>query len=330
LGHYIDYENESAGTPGYTRRMGGSLSESYTKELGGGARLRFDGSALAEHVDQESTGAVMNEPHTFGVGAPPGSFFLNLPNVNHASIRVWNVGRTQLFVEGIHYLVFQNGSLTQIQSITASGIPNSVVVDYQAEPTPPGHYETLTDSVGVRLELWNNIWGLYARYSSFVNNAPIELNVPDLQLYDVGTDLHYQWARAGAEYSVYDSTLSSYDAARLYEAAGFNLDRDSSLSLDFSQTWTKYVTAHRRETDYRFITQYRRRLTDHLRTDLEGGFDLRSGPGVDQTLVTVRAGIDYVIGRTIMKFGYDFEYNIFLDNEVRTKNAFILSIKRVF
>jgi hypothetical protein len=329
----VDYQASDQLSSGFTRRYGIGLAENYTKHLSEDHRLIIDGSVLGEHVDQQNDSTVENEAHSFIAafgGAPPNSFFLNLTQVDPASIRVWSVGRSRLFLEGIHYRIFQDGALTRIERVIPSNIDPDVVVDYQAKPTPAGHYEQITDTFGVRFELWKNFWGIYGRFSSARNNAPKELGVQSLAIYTVGSDVTWRWLRAGAEYSIYDSDLSSYKTARLFESLAFNLDDDSSAGLDFSQTWTDYTAAQRHEDDYRFVTNYRRRLTSHLRIEAEGGFDLRRGEGVDQTLATFRPGIDYVIGRTTIKAGYDFEYNIFLRNEVRLKHIFFVRVKRIF
>jgi hypothetical protein len=329
----VDYESSDQLSSGFTRRYGIGLAESYSKRLGDHHQLRVDGSILGEHVDQQDISTVQNERHTFGEpGAPADSFFLNLLDVDPFSVQVWNVSRTVLYVQGQQYTIFQNGSVLQIQRITGAipAIDPNVVVDYQAKPTPEGNYESLTDTFGVRFELWNNFWGLYGRYSGSQNNAPRLLSVQNLAIYTVGTDLNWRWFRAGAEYSIYHSDQSSYNSARLFESASRNLDDSSSISLELSQTWTDYKDSNRQETDYRFISHYRLRLTNHLLIGVEGGFDVRQGEGVDQTLATFRPGIDYVIGRTTIKAGYDFEYDVFLNNETRTKHMFSIRAKRFF
>jgi hypothetical protein len=329
----VDYESSDDISTGYNRRFGLGLGEGYVKHVGLHHRIRMDGSILAEHVDQQNISTVKNERHTFGeAGAPPDSFFLNMLNVDQSTIQIWNVSRTALFVEGIQYNVLQNGSLIQIQRILGAipPIDNTVVVDYQALPTPEGHYESFTDTFGIRFEFWNNIWGVYGRFSGSQNNAPKELSVQNIAIYTAGTDFNWHWLRAGGEYSIYRSDQSSYNSARLFQGASMNLDQDSSISIEFSQTWTDYIDAHRNESDYRFVTRYRRRWTSHLHMDVEGGFDYRQGQDVDQTLATFRPGIDYVIGRTSIKAGYDFEYNLFLNNETRVRHMFFIRAKRIF
>lgn len=327
-----DYESSDQSDNGYTRRYGIGLAESYTKRLSENHRLRIDGSVLGEHVDQQDASTVANEKHSFGESGVPDAFSLNVVNVDSTSIQVWSVSRTQRFVQGQQYNIIQNGSVTQIQRILGAVPPidNDVVVDYQAEPTGQGHYEAFTDTFGIRFELWHNLWGIYGRYSGSENNAPKSLNVQNLSIYTAGTDFTWHWLRAGAEYSVYRSDQASYNTGRLFESAGFNLDDASSLGLDFSQTWTDYRNARRQETDYRFVTHYRCRFTSHLRADVEGGFDLRQGAGFDQTLATFRPSIDYVIGRTTIRAGYDFEYNMFLNNETQVQHLFTVRVKRIF
>jgi len=335
IGQASDYEANDARSTGYTRRYGGGLGEVYTKHIGANHRLRVSNSFLVEQVDQQGIGTVENEHHTFseGFGSPPGTFFLNLPNVNTATIVVTDESHTQPgWVRGIDYGIQQNGERTLIVRLPGSriGLTDTVLVDYQATPVGSGQYQAITDTVQVRLDLYKNLWGIYSRVNLFLNDADPNLRVPNIVSYAFGTDISWRWLRSGAEYEIYDSDLSHYTAARLFESASFNLDADSALSIDFSQTWTDYIDAHRQEEDYRFVSRFHQNVTPHLRFDVEGGIDLRRGEGVDQTLATVRPGLDYVIGKTSIKAGYDFEYNLFLDREERTRHLFFLRVKRVF
>ena len=100
--------------------------------------------------------------------------------------------------------------------------------------------------------------------------------------------------------------------------------------MEFAESWTDYIDANRTEENYRFITRYHRSLTRHLRSNIEGGISVRRGRGVDQTIATARPGIEYVIGKTTIRAEYDYEYQLFLENEERSKHIFFIRAKRVF
>jgi len=331
-----DNESQDGGGNGFTRRYGGGFAESYTKNLSTISRLRLSNSLLVEHVDSKGISTVENEQHSFTTGtggAPPGNFFLNQPNVRAATLRIFNVARTRQYNSGVDYLVFTEGSLTRVQRIVNSGVPtmdDTVVCDYSAEPTPEGNYETLNEAFTVRVDFWNNLWGVYGRVNVFANNAQAALRVQDLFSMAVGTDLSWRWLRAGAEYEYYDSSFSSYRSARLFQGVSFNLDGSSSISADFSELWTRYLDSGRNEQTYTFITRYRNLLTTSLALNIEGGVSRREGEGVDQTLATVRPGIDYTVGRTTLRAEYDYEYDFYLNNEERMRHMFLLRLRRVF
>jgi hypothetical protein len=328
-----DYEASDLLSSGYTRRYGAGFAESYVKQLSTTARLRLNNTFFVDHVDTKGISTVENEAHSFNGGqggAPPGSFFLNVPNVFEPSIQVWNVGRTRLYIAGFHYQVFRNGSLTQIQRVLGTDIDDNVVVDYRAEPSGEGSYEALSETFQIRFDLFNNLWGLYGRLNLFLNNAPKELRVQNLKSYTVGTDFTWRWLRLGAEYELYDSDLSQYRTARLFQGFSFHLDEVSTLGLNFTESWTDYLDADREEQDFRFITIYNRSLSHRWRVTLEGGVHLRRGPGVDQTLATARPGLEYIIGKTSFKVGYEFEYELFLDTQERDRQQFFCRLKRVF
>jgi hypothetical protein len=331
-----DYEASDRAGSGFTRRFGLGFGENYTKRLGANHRLRISNSLFGEHVDRQSISTVENERHNFTDrlgGAPPDSFFLNLPNVNEATIVVTDDSdRQPAYLRGLDYDVTRNGVSTLIRRLSGSRIPAgaTVLVDYEAEPSASGSYEALSETFQVRFDLWNNLWGLYGRVNLFVNNAPRELLAQNLRSYTFGTDLTWRWLNAGAEYEIYDSDQSRYRAARLFQSFSFSPDPVSSLSLSFSQSWTDYTDAHRQEQDFRFITRYRRAVSGSLALDLEGGVAIRQGPGVDRTLATVRPGLEYSVGKTSLKVGYEFEHEIFLDTEERTKHMFFIRARRVF
>ena len=326
-----DGESSSWFNSGYNRNYGGGLGLSYTKELSSTARLRVDNSFLILHVDQKSIGIAENERHSFVGGGVPNTFFLNIPFVDESTIMVWNVSRTRLYYQGIDYLVFRNGSLTGIQRITTSDIDLVVVVDYRAVPTPAGSYESLTDQFGIRFDLYDNLWGLYGRAQWFVNNAPRNMLVQDIVSYTAGTDVTWRWLRAGAEYEIYDATYSSYRVARLFQGATFSLDEASSLSLEFSQSWTDYTDADRTQQEYRFITRYHRNLSSRFWLNVDGGVDFVSySYAADRTLAVFRPSIRYTVGRTTINAEYDFEYTGYLNTQTQQRHLFRLSVKRVF
>jgi hypothetical protein len=328
-----DSEASDDRSDGYTRRYGGGFSEVYTKRLGGSARVRFSNSLLVDHIDQQSVSTVENERHSFDEGSgPPETFFLNGSRIQTVTIVITDQNDSQPpFARGIDYGVVVNGDRTLITRPAGSRIgPNQVVlVDYRSEPGSAGSYESLSESFQIRFELYTNLWGIYGRLNLWRNNADEDLRVPNLTSYAFGTDLSWRWFRAGLEYEIYDSDLSEYRAARAFQTAVFNLDQASALSLDFTEAWIDYVDANRQETDFRFISRYHQSLSSQLRVDIEGGVDLRQGDNVDQTLATVRPGIEYVIGKTTVKAGYDFEYNLF-DREERIRHLFFFRARRTF
>ena len=332
--HGSDYELSDNGNSGYSRRYGAGFSESYVKNLPGPNRLRISQALVLDHTDQQNLGIVKNERHSFSeAGAPPDSFFLAFPNVIQATIVVTDTLNSQpSFLENFDYRVTQLGSRTLIERLTGSRIPvnGTVLVDYRALPTPEGHYETVTESFQIRVELWQNLVGLYTRVNLSLNNAPPGLRVQDVTAYTFGADLTWRWIRAGAEYEVYDSTESDYQAARLFQSFAFHPDEASNLSIDFTESWVDYTSAHRQEQAFQAITRYHRRLSRRFGLDAEAGVSFRRGAGVDQTLATVRPSLKYVIGKTVIDAGYDYEYELFLNNEERHKQMFFLRVKRIF
>jgi hypothetical protein len=109
-----------------------------------------------------------------------------------------------------------------------------------------------------------------------------------------------------------------------------NPDVYSSASISSSQTFTDREDDEEQERDYRVTARYRRSLTRRLWGSVQAGFDRRRGAGVDQDLAVVRPELNYRIGRTSLDAYYDYERNLYLDNEERTRERLFASLKRTF
>lgn len=337
-GSYYEYADGPSSSQ--VGRYGGGFSEAYKKNLNqtGSHRLTIDNSLIVEHANVDNTGTftvVMDERHSFagGGGAPSGSYFLNQPRVIESSIVVTDLAHTQPpYLQYVDYQVLRTGFLTMIERIPGGriGPTETVLTSYRALASPSGSYGTLTEAFRFRVSLWNDFVGLYTRVSLSLNNAPSDLFVQNLRDYAFGIDFKWRNFRTGAEYEIYDSDLSSYTALRLFQSYAWQMDEASTLAVDFNESWTTFEDSYRQEQWYMFITRYHRALSSRLAFDLEGGVSLRRGPGVDQTLATCRPGIEYVAGKTSIKAGYDYEYNLFLESQEQRRNMFFIRAKRVF
>lgn len=333
-----EFDTSDPTTTTSTLRYGGGFTEVYTKRLSEANRLRVSNALLIDHteqhVDSQSVISIINERHTFSEGGGPvDNFFLNLPNVINSSIVITDDHDSQPpYLENFDYRIMPNGSRTLIERLSGSRIGTNavVLVDYSAQPTPSGSYQTLTEAFEVRLELLHNLVGVYGRVNLSLNNAPTALRIQDVTAFTLGTDLTWRWLRAGAEYQIYDSTLSDYRSARLFQSLVFRPDRSSTLGFEFTEAWIDYVSANRQEEDFTFITRYHRALTHRLGLDADAGVALRRGAGVDQVLATVRPSLKYVVGKMTIDVGYNYEYELFLNNEERQKQMFFFRCKRTF
>ncbi len=337
--HGSDFSTDSDLGSTDVRRLGGGWAEAYTKHFSEEHRLRLANTLQIDHTDQEINTphlvAVRNESHTFAEGGGLGpSFTLNLPDVVESSIVITDNRDTQPpYVAGFDYRVVQNGSRTVIEQPAAGsriGSNQVVHVSYNAAASPSGSYNTFTETAEIRFDLWKNLIGVYGRVALSLNDAPLELRVQEVRAFTLGTDLTWRWLHTGAEYLIYDSTQSDYRSARLFQSLVFHPDPLSNAGLDLTEAWIDYVNANRQEQDFTGIFRYHRALTSRLGLDADAGVSYRTGNGVDQLLATFRPSIKYVLGKLSVDAGYDYEYELFLNNQQRQKHMFFLRLKRYF
>lgn len=324
--------SSSDGSDGLARRYGTVWGENYTKRLGSSHRLRIDHSLNFDRVEQKNASRAIKERHTFPSPPAVESFPLNLSQVVESSIVVRDSNGIRSYVRGIDFEVFPYGSRVEIRRIPGGTIPEggTVLVDYDAEPGGQGDYDMISDWVGVRFDLWGDLWSLYARMNISRNNALSTLHVDELSTYIFGTEVNKNWLRASADYEIYDSDDTSFRMLRFTEGCSFRPDPASSLGLRFTQSFIDRTRPDRREADYRFTSHFNRMLTRHMQGSLDAGFDVRRGEGVDQTLLVFRPEIKWRVGLTSINVRYDYEWNEYLQNERRNRHDIMFSLRRKF
>lgn len=313
-----------------TLRYGVGINESYSKRLGTWGHLTIGDDARVDHEDRNSMGGVLvivREPHTLTDGTLT---FLNMPLVDPTSIRVTDALGLE-FVPLLDYIVEPHGDLMEIRRIPGGTgrIPNGgqVFVDYRVTSQPSDSYETVANQASIRLDLFNHLLGFYGRINVVENYGGHSLILQNIYSQIVGTDVNWQFVRAGAEYERFDSNLAPYRTKRLYESFFFEPPLGSTLSFDFTQNWTDFLQADRTQTSYSFIGRYSQRLTAHFLWHAEGGVRMERGRGFDQDLATARTGFDFRYGQLLMQLSYDYQHQDFL-GELRGRHFLYFRVRR--
>ena len=238
--------------------------------------------------------------------------------MNPSSIKIYkDTSHTFLYPQAGNYTVTQNGQITYITLVAGTLIPlnTSVYISYtySSSGTGSGSYDTMNEIFQIRMDLWDGLLGLYGRVNAIQNSGWAGLVLNNLTSYAVGADTAWHFLRAGLEYDVYDSNLSTYNSVRLYQNLSFRPSPVSQLSFGFAESWTTYSGNNSSEQQmYSFINRYHRTLSRHWGFDLEDGVSQQNGGGTDQTLVTVRPGLEFAKGKFSLRMGYDFEYSRYL------------------
>jgi hypothetical protein len=319
-------------------QFGGGPGVHYVKQLSDSSRLSAYESVVLLHTDLESSGGliqVVDEQHSFGSsagGGPSGSFVLRQPNVVVSTILITDTGHQPPggYIRGLDYDVIVNGQLVTIQRVTGSRMPDTVLVSYTFNASPSGGYDTLNNACGLRLDFFNYHWSVFTRFNLNRNYGAGDIPVQDLNDFVAGTEGNWRFIRAGFEYEIYDSSLSPFQAMRLYQNFTFHPEDNSSLSLNFNETFTRYEAANRSDENYTAILRYNRSLGRHLALNLDLGASQRVGPGVDQTLAVFRPQLQYSSGSLSATIGYDYGYDEYLNTQTRIRNMGFIRIRKEF
>ena len=97
--------------------------------------------------------------------------------------------------------------------------------------------------------------------------------------------------------------------------------------LDVDQRWTNFRDDGTQHTIYGFIARYQERFTPTLAWNVEGGMQIDRGPTFDRDYGVVRTGLDWAVGKLMVKVGYEFGSESHTTDLLQRHYAF-LRIKR--
>ena len=236
--------SRSPGTTLNSSTYGAGFSEQYTRHLSTWGNLTLGYNGRYDHQNRQASGQslpVVNESHVLTDGV---TTFLSQPFVEVSTVVVTDPTETIRYQEGLDYQLAGHGPLTEIRRIASltSRIPNggTVHINYTATLQPSANYDTLANTLNIRLDFCHNHFGISGRWSSTEYTGAKELVLRTVDTKTVGVDTTWQWFHASAEYETSASNLSPYDSYRLSETAQWQPIATASLNLSLDQSWTTY------------------------------------------------------------------------------------------
>jgi hypothetical protein len=321
---------------------GTSAALAYTKRLGDWGRLSLSDGANFDLTDQESSGGALlisKESHAL----PTGQWVrLNVPRVIAIVTVTTDAAHGEVpLTETVDYFVDRTRDPWQLQrnpfSILLTDSNNTVLVTYTVQANPSGSYSTFSDSAQIRLDLWNGMADLYARYNFTKNHAYAPgFVLEDVNEFQAGADFYRSGLRLSANFTDRHSSLFDYSSYALSEgySSGAAL-RDSTVGLNFNQRWNFYpnsgsVSNSSSEVTYfDFLGNYDWHPVTTMTLSVQAGYEIQRGNGQDQDLWVARTFFNWLIGKMEVHVGYEFQ-NQKYPTETRDHHFVFLRAKRNF
>ena len=320
---------------------GTTVAENYSKRLGTWGHLTLGGSVSYDRTGQSSSGAALvvpNEAHTLTAGqwVP-----LSQPNVlSIISVTTAPLQGSRPLTENTDYYVNRSVNPWLIEISPASIIITSgaaVQVTYDVAPNPSGDYSTMADQAQVRLDLFDNMVGLYARYDSTENNS----SSPDFVLENVsefqaGADFHRRGLRLDANYTDRRSSLNNYTSFSTAEGYTLLSSARDSAGIDLHQQWSAYPgnsggggSQSQSESYYSYTFRYEFHPAGRFKWSSEAGYEQQRGYGLNENLMVARSNITWRVGKLDLNLGYEYQDQTYIA-ETRERNFFYLRMQRNF
>jgi hypothetical protein len=231
-------------TQGSSRRVGGTLGESYTKGLGSWARLGLSLGLNTETLVQdriEDFAQVANEPHTLSGEQPVP--LANL-DIDIATVTVTDDRGALFYSAGEDYLLIVRGAVTEIARLALGDIPDGgiVLVSYRFRLPPSSRVATRGGGGEVRLDLGN--W-LSLRSGLDRLHQTQEAGLPGVRLESLkriygDVRATWRWAAGGVAYDNRDSILSPQTSLSEYLTLSTITGRGHRFLISASHQLSRY------------------------------------------------------------------------------------------
>ncbi len=321
---------------------GGTVNESYSKRLGTWGHLSLSGSVSYDRTGQSSSGSVLaiqNEAHTLTSGqwVPLGQ-----PNVLAITgVTTSAALGNRPLTENTDYYVNRSVNPWLIEISPASIIITSgagVLVTYEVAPNPSGDYSTVADQVQLRLDLFDNLVGLYARYDNTENSSSAaDFVLENVSEFQAGTDFRWRGVRLSANYTDRQSSLNNYNSFSTAEGYTLLSSARDSAGIDFRQQWSSYPNSggagstnqSQSATYYSYTVRYDFHPGGRFKWSSEAGYEQQRGYGLDENLIVARSSLTWRVGKLDMNLGYEYQEQTYTA-EMRERNFFYLRMRRNF
>jgi hypothetical protein len=316
--HGIDSRSSSAGSELDVDTVGTTSTESYSKLLGTWGHLTIGNAANYEITQQHTVGTlayIAREAHT--VTAANSFFRLKVPRVTSIVNITGDLSHGfQPLIEGVDYIVDSTVDPWQITiqftSLTIQGLQNSsgvvkLLVSYDVVPNPTGCFSSLADQFQVRLDLFNQLVGVYSRINYIENWTHMPgLVLENLSEFQAGADFSWRGLHLNGNYTDRVSSFYSYRSFDTSEGYSFRLPDNAGMGIDLHQQWSTY-SPNQRTTYDDILAHFDWQPAAHLNWKIEGGIQRQRGGGVDQDLAVARTHLEWAAGKIRANLGYEYQ-----------------------
>ena len=225
---------------------------------------------------------------------------LRRPAININSIIVRNASGSIIYQLNIDYELITHGTYIEIRRILTSPFllnNTAVYVDYTAAQGGTSKYDMNANSVYGSVSVLKNLFNVYGSYThqNYNNISVTEINALNYYTrYVIGARIEYKFARAGAEYTYYTSSIVPYEGMSYYIALQKTY-RSLTLSLNGNVVDYQMTDENSRRQDIIISTKVAYAITRSLRADVDYSY---------RTMNTRNTTVDYQTSKVMLTYSY--------------------------
>ncbi len=304
--------------------VGGSATLDYRKTtalglLTAGFGICYD--RIKQDID-EAVRSIFDEQHVLEDGR---RVWLRGQDVIRLSVKVRDLRRERLYVEGLDYRLIPVGNRLMIERVVGGDIANGevVAIDYNCRVQLTPRINSISQHFYIQhdFERWLSLYYQYARTDQD-GDGDGQLRLLNDERHTVGARVRWKNLEFVEEYEDYHSGLSGYEQLRSEGSIHFRPTARTYAGLLAQHLHVEYSDDGDRTNQLQLLARFRAAIRRSTTIELEGGYRRETGR-IDEALWALKSCVKWTWRKLSLEAGVNLQFRDYEDSDLDRRYVYV-------
>ena len=254
--------------------------------------------------------------------------------VRPESIIIKNANNTIIYQKDLDYIIIPRGDFIEIKRVPGGRIANNdlIFIDYLTGLQNSYNFTSLSHTIDGRINLFERFLEVYFR---ILDNNFRNVNVDSFRVMKtidqkvVGFQININEFSGGIQWDQYNTNIIPYQSYSFFIRYTDNITNDMTLSMLANYQKYKFSTIDEQQDYADLSSKLGYRINSWSSVNMEGGYRLQSGNGIDLNILNLRAEYIAVFYQVTLTIGIEAYHRDFM-SEINDYKGVFVRVERRF